>query len=77
MAQPTNKSEEVPLLFTVSSNVSYRVSASADASSAGEEKTEIPTTEDSSAHAMLRKRRKCLGAVYEKGDDGQWHLQYQ
>lgn len=70
----TGKSQGVPSLFTVTTSVSYRVRGSGDEDG---EQAGARVGEGSSAQTVLPETRIYKGAVYEKGEDGQWHLQHE
>jgi hypothetical protein len=76
VARPTGKSGNVPLVFTVSTRVTCRMSAAAEDSAIGGEKRNAPATAGAPTQTDRRERRTYKGAVYEKGEDGQWHLQH-
>jgi hypothetical protein len=75
VAHQARKFENVPLLFSVSTFVSYQQDNQQD---------EVVLTEADSENVPENalqdappERRKYKGAVYEKGEDGLWHLQHE
>lgn len=73
----TNRPNEVPLLLTLSTRF---LSLSAGEHEAAEEE-EAPVSSSSDAgvsnQSTQRERRVYRGAVYEKGEDHQWHLLHE
>jgi hypothetical protein len=75
VAPEARKSEDVPLLFSVSTFVSYLSDNPPDASGPAERSSE--SAFEIAAQKAPPGRRKYKGAVYEKGEDGLWHLQHE
>jgi hypothetical protein len=75
VAPQARKFEDVPLLFSVSTFVSYLPDTPADAATPVEKGSE--TVFESPAQSAPPEQRKYRGAVYEKGEDGLWHLQHE
>ena len=75
MAHQAGKFEGVPLLFSVSTFVSYLPDSQAGAAVSAEKRSE--TVFEDAAQKTPPERRKYKGAVYEKGEDGLWHLQHE
>jgi hypothetical protein len=69
----TSQSKDVPLLLTVSSFVLSLPTAPSAAAGEGET-TAGSANLESSTQTLQRERRIYRGAVYEKGEDHQWHL---
>jgi hypothetical protein len=71
-----SQSKDVPLLLTVSSFMLPLPSAPSAA--AGEEETAAGSAHlEPSTPRLQRERRVYRGAVYEKGEDHQWHLLHE
>ena len=75
MAHQARKFEGVPLLFSVSTFVSYLPENQTGAAIPAEKSSE--TVFEDAAQKVPPERRKYKGAVYEKGEDGLWHLQHE
>jgi hypothetical protein len=82
VASQANRFQKVPFELSVSTRVSCHGSASSDAANSAREESETPASSNSSIQKNQGKgnqpeRRTYMGAVYEKGEDGQWHLQHE
>jgi hypothetical protein len=75
VAPHARKFEDVPLLFSVSTFVSYLPDDQAETAISAAKDAE-PVFENP-AHNAPPERRQYKGAVYEKGEDGLWHLQHE
>jgi hypothetical protein len=77
MSRPADKSGNVPLLFTVSARAPLHAAGTPSAATGEGEDFDPREDFDPSAQPKQRERRIYRGAVYERGDDCQWHLLHE
>jgi hypothetical protein len=76
VARKAEESENIPFLYAVSTSVTFLPVALADDTAPRAEEPAAAARE-SSAQTLRRERRTYRGAIYEKGEDGQWHLLHE
>lgn len=74
---PAGQPRKVPLLLTVSCFVLPLPSGSTFAAAGEEETSGSSANLDPAMQLLQRERRIYRGAVYEKGEDRQWHLLHE
>jgi hypothetical protein len=62
-------------LLTASTQIPFPQTGIANATDLWEGERDVATSGSSSTQEGQRETRTYKGAVYEKGEDGQWHLQ--